>query len=49
MLGTILRVFLGFKFLTRNEEKYNFPREKRGIFEEFLPLNLENISVQIEI
>ena len=46
---TILRLFLGFKFLTRNEEKNNFPREERGIFEEFLHLNLEYISpVQIE-
>ena len=47
--GYILRLFLGFKFLTRNEEKNSFPREERGIFEEFLHLNLEYISpVQIE-
>ena len=46
---TILRLFLGFKFLTRNEEKNNFSHEERGIFEEFLHLNLEYISpVQIE-
>ena len=38
---TILRIFLVFKFLSRNEEKTNFPQEERGIFEEFLNLNLE--------
>ena len=27
--------FLGFEFLTRNEEKNEFPHEERGIFEEF--------------
>ena len=26
--------FLGFEFLTRNEEKNEFPHEERGIFEE---------------
>ena len=32
----ILRVFLGFKFLMRNEEKIGIPLEEQGIFEEIL-------------
>ena len=37
--ATILRVFLGFKFLPIKEEKNNFPPEEGGILEEFLPLD----------
>ena len=33
---TILRVFLGFRFLSRNKEKISIPHEERGIFEEIL-------------
>ena len=32
LLGTRLVNFLGFEFLTRNEEKNEFPHEERGIF-----------------
>ena len=36
VVTAMLRTFLGFKFLTRNEEKNEFPHEERGIFEEAL-------------
>ena len=50
IVASILRLFLGFKFLTRNEENNNFPSDERGNFEEFLHLNLEYISpVQIQL
>ena len=42
-ISTILRVFLDFKFLPRNEEKNGFPHEERGIFEEFPLFNLDHI------